>query len=99
MRCAPWSRRRVRRPSSRRCTTPPRPRAKTATASAPPTTHSFAPHPEEAGMGDGDTGSERPRERLERAGPESLALIELLALVLRTGGRGNGALRLSQSLV
>ena len=50
-------------------------------------------------MGDGDRGSERPRERLERAGPESLALVELLALVLRTGGRGNGALRLSHSLV
>ncbi|MFI5316785.1 MAG: DNA repair protein RadC [Myxococcota bacterium] len=50
-------------------------------------------------MGDGDTGSERPRERLEREGAESLALVELLALVLRTGPRASGALRLAQTLV
>ncbi len=50
-------------------------------------------------MGDGDAGSERPRERLEREGPESLALVELLALVLRTGAPGYGAVRLAQSLV
>lgn len=50
-------------------------------------------------MGDGDTGSERPRERLEREGPESLALAELLALVLRTGGRDGGALGLAQRLI
>jgi DNA repair protein RadC len=50
-------------------------------------------------MGDGDAGSERPRERLEREGPEALALVELLALVLRSGARGNGAMRQAQSLV
>jgi DNA repair protein RadC len=49
-------------------------------------------------VGDGDTSSERPRERLEREGPESLALVELLALVLRTGARG-GALGLARALV
>ncbi len=50
-------------------------------------------------MGDGDAGSERPRERLEREGPESLALAELLALVLRTGSRGGGALGLAHRLI
>ena len=50
-------------------------------------------------MGDGDAGSERPRERLEREGPESLALVELLALVLQTGPRGSGALRLAHALL
>jgi DNA repair protein RadC len=50
-------------------------------------------------MGDGDAGSERPRERLEREGPESLALAELLALVLQTGARGSGALRLAHALI
>jgi DNA repair protein RadC len=50
-------------------------------------------------MGDGDRGSERPRERLEREGPESLALAELLALVLRTGARCGGALRLAHALL
>src|SRR5262249_17844531 len=48
-------------------------------------------------MGEGD--AERPRERLARGGPESLALSELLALVLRTGARGAGALRLAETLV
>jgi DNA repair protein RadC len=50
-------------------------------------------------MTDGDAASERPRERLERGGAESLALAELLALLLRTGARGNGSLRLGQTLV
>jgi len=50
-------------------------------------------------MGDGDAGSERPRERLEREGPESLALVELLALVLQTGAPGSGALRLAHALL
>jgi len=50
-------------------------------------------------MSDGDRSAERPRERLEREGPESLALAELLALVLQTGGRGRGADRLGRALV
>jgi DNA repair protein RadC len=47
----------------------------------------------------GEAEAERPRERLARGGPESLALAELLALVLRTGARGAGALRLAETLV
>ena len=50
-------------------------------------------------MGDGDRVSERPRERLGREGAESLALVELLALVLQTGGRERGAERLGRLLV
>jgi DNA repair protein RadC len=50
-------------------------------------------------MGVAGVGSERPRERLLREGPESLSLAELLALVLRTGARGNGALRLAEALI
>jgi len=46
-----------------------------------------------------DRVSERPRERLAREGPESLALGELLALVLQTGGRERGAERLGRLLV
>jgi len=43
--------------------------------------------------------AERPRERLAREGPESLALVELLALLLRTGTRGGGSLALAESLL
>lgn len=42
---------------------------------------------------------ERPRERLQRDGIRSLSLPELLALVLRTGGRGFSAAELAQRLL
>ncbi len=42
---------------------------------------------------------ERPRERLQRDGIRSLSLPELLALVLRTGGRGASAAELAQRLL
>lgn len=42
---------------------------------------------------------ERPRERLQREGAEALALVELLALLIRTGARGRGALQLAHALV
>lgn len=42
---------------------------------------------------------ERPRERLERLGPSALKDSELLALVLRTGYRGHGALAVAESLL
>lgn len=42
---------------------------------------------------------ERPRERLQRLGPENLASAELLAIILRTGARGQGALQLATALV
>ncbi len=42
---------------------------------------------------------ERPRERLQRDGIRSLSLPELLALVLRTGGRGSSAADLAQRLL
>ncbi len=35
--------------------------------------------------------NERPRERLEHFGPQALALAELLAIILRTGSRGDNA--------
>lgn len=38
---------------------------------------------------------DRPRERLEASGAAALSEVELLALVLRTGGRGDGVLELS----
>lgn len=41
----------------------------------------------------------RPRERLEARGASDLADAELLALVLRSGGAGRGALELAQSLI
>lgn len=44
-------------------------------------------------------GSERPRERLERLGPGSLSDQELLALVLRTGGREANAVTIGQNLL
>lgn len=42
---------------------------------------------------------ERPRERLLRAGPESLSLQELLAILLRTGQRGNDVMALAAGLL
>ena len=43
--------------------------------------------------------SERPRERLEQYGPESLSTAELLAIVLRIGARGESAVRLAERLL
>ncbi|MGE5560635.1 MAG: RadC family protein [Chloroflexota bacterium] len=42
---------------------------------------------------------DRPRERLRRLGPENLSNVELLAIVLRTGTQGQGALQLAASLL
>lgn len=44
-------------------------------------------------------GSERPRERLARLGPGSLSDQELLAIILRTGGRRVHAVDLAESLL
>ena len=46
-----------------------------------------------------DPRFEWPRERLDREGPESLAQSELIALLVRTGGRGASALRLADALL
>jgi DNA repair protein RadC len=43
--------------------------------------------------------NERLRERLERFGPQLLSLAELLAIILRTGTRGDNALELSNKLL
>jgi DNA repair protein RadC len=43
--------------------------------------------------------ADRPRERLDALGPEALSDAELLALVLRTGGRGGDAQVLAQRLL
>src|SRR5438876_11939746 len=43
--------------------------------------------------------NERPRERLEHFGPQALSLAELLAIVLRTGTRGDNALELANKLL
>jgi DNA repair protein RadC len=43
--------------------------------------------------------SERPRERLERLGPGSLATAELLAILLRTGVPGENAVQVGQRLL
>ncbi len=43
--------------------------------------------------------SERPRERLARLGGASLSTTELLAILIRTGQRGNSALTLAQKLL
>ncbi len=43
--------------------------------------------------------SERPRERLERLGPESLSTAELLAILLRTGSQGEHAVALARRLL
>lgn len=45
------------------------------------------------------SGEERPRERLLRLGAESLSVVELLAILLRTGTRGEDVLALAASLV
>jgi DNA repair protein RadC len=42
---------------------------------------------------------ERPRERMERYGPEALSNSELLAIVLRVGSRGESAVRLGERLL
>ncbi len=42
---------------------------------------------------------ERPRERLARVGAEGLKAEELLAIVLRTGYRGHGALEVARTLL
>lgn len=42
---------------------------------------------------------ERPRERLLRHGPEALSERELLAIILRSGGRGKSAVDLATSLL
>jgi DNA repair protein RadC len=42
---------------------------------------------------------ERPRERMATAGPQSLSTAELIALLLRTGGRGQSALHTAQALL
>ena len=42
---------------------------------------------------------ERPRERLQHFGPQALSTAELLAIVLRTGSRGDNALELANKLL
>jgi len=42
---------------------------------------------------------ERPRERLQQYGPESLSTAELLAIVLRVGSKGESAIRLAERLL
>jgi DNA repair protein RadC len=42
---------------------------------------------------------ERPRERLQHFGPQALSLAELLAIILRTGSRGDNALELANKLL
>src|SRR5437764_6772783 len=43
--------------------------------------------------------NERPRERLEHFGAAALSLAELLAIILRTGTRGDNALELANKLL
>ncbi|MGW8181464.1 MAG: JAB domain-containing protein, partial [bacterium] len=43
--------------------------------------------------------SERPRERLERLGPQSLSNAELLAILLRIGTHGENAVQVGQRLL
>jgi len=43
--------------------------------------------------------SDRPRERLLRLGPEALSSAELLAIIMRTGARGDSVLMTSQKLL
>jgi DNA repair protein RadC len=43
--------------------------------------------------------NERPRERLQRFGPQALSLAELLAIILRTGSRSDNALELANKLL
>jgi DNA repair protein RadC len=42
---------------------------------------------------------ERPRERMAANGPQALSAAELLAVLLRTGGRGHSALQAAHSLL
>lgn len=42
---------------------------------------------------------ERPRERLAATGPQALSTAELIAVLLRTGGRGRSALQAAHSLL
>src|SRR5882762_7521968 len=42
---------------------------------------------------------ERPRERLQKLGAEALKDAELLAIILRTGYRGHGALEVAETLL
>jgi DNA repair protein RadC len=42
---------------------------------------------------------ERPRERLQRFGPQALSMAELLAIILRTGTKGDNALELANKLL
>ncbi|MBN1438151.1 MAG: DNA repair protein RadC [Anaerolineales bacterium] len=42
---------------------------------------------------------ERPRERMAASGPQALSTAELIAILLRTGGRGHSALQSAQSLL
>ena len=42
---------------------------------------------------------DRPRERLARAGEGALSTAELLAIILRTGGRGESALAMASRLL
>ncbi len=42
---------------------------------------------------------ERPRERLTATGPQALSTAELIAVLIRTGGRGHGALQTAQTLL
>lgn len=44
-------------------------------------------------------GEEKPRERLFRLGAESLSVVELLAILLRTGTQGEDVLALASSLL
>lgn len=41
----------------------------------------------------------RPRERLEYAGAQSLSTAELLAIILRTGGKGENVIRMAERLL
>ena len=43
--------------------------------------------------------SDRPQERLEKLGPAALSDTELLAMLLRSGGKGNNVLAMSQRLI
>ena len=42
---------------------------------------------------------DRPRERLQHFGPQSLSIAELLAIILRIGSRGDNALELANKLL
>lgn len=43
--------------------------------------------------------SDRPQERLQRLGPTALSDTELIAMLLRSGGKGNNVLAIAQQLV